>query len=113
MTRRRPAEVMPRYGLPPTLLPANVVSAAFDDLTGAFEVRLERRVVRSVDRYQVRYKEVVKGVLSAGCVARLSGVSVKKGLWIPVSRIEANGEVLRFHVGPVVKRLPASAFDAP
>jgi hypothetical protein len=112
MRQRRPEEVMPAYGLPEALLPAEVVSARFDDATGAFEVLLAGDVVRQVDRYRVRYRSPLRGVLSAGAVHGLKGVSVKRGLWVPVGAIEKRGDRLVFKVGPVTKSLPATAFDA-
>lgn len=111
MRESRPDEVMPAHGLPATLLPSEVVRSLFDDATGAFEVTLAAAVVRRIDRFDVRYKARIAGVLEQGRVHSLSGVAVKRGLWIPLSSIAAEGDRLVFHVGPVRKSLPRAAFD--
>ena len=102
--------VLAEHGLPPGLLPSNPIAVHFDASSGDFDVQLAASVERMITKYPVRYDTRIRGNLQRGAVRRLSGVKVKKGLWLPVSAIEVAGDTLVFAVGPIRKALPASAF---
>lgn len=99
------------HGLPTGLLPHNVAAVELDP-SGRFRVALTEGVERTVESYRVRYGTEIRGTMTHGRIDGLSGVQVKRGLWIRVSAMTADGDQLIFSVGPVKKRLPASAFSA-
>jgi len=106
-----PDAVMADHGFPPGLLPRPVTRALFDSDRGTFEVTLREKVVRQVDRFRVRYDKVIRGQIAEGVITGLVGVKAKRGLWFPVTAIEAKGELLAFRVGPVVKHIPTRALS--
>jgi hypothetical protein len=96
------------HDLPPGLLPGGITSATLSGT--AFEVHLARPVERVVEGDRVWYDTTVRGELTRGRIERLSGVKVKKLLWVPVTAIRADGADLVFAVGPLSERVPRGAF---
>ena len=94
------------------LEPDAVVAVEYDERSGQFEVRLGRPIDRTVEGHAVHYKVRLTGRLSAGRIEQLAGVQVKKGLWLPVSAMQVDGDGVIFSVGPVRQRIAARAFEA-
>jgi hypothetical protein len=98
------------HGLPAGLLPDNVSTVDHDPSTGHFSVVLTATATRTIESYSVRYATIISGVLAHGRVERLKGVQVKRGIWIHVSTMVAEGDTVVVSVGPIKKRLSVSSF---
>jgi hypothetical protein len=104
-------EFLVENGLPGGLLPETASAYDFDEATGAFTVRLPGRQERRLAGHRIRYDAALGGRVAHGRLDALTGVRARgPGLWIKVKTIEARGEQLRFHVGPVTRDLPARHF---
>lgn len=105
-------ELLPLYGFPKGLLPNNVKSYTLSD-DGSFEIELESECYVKFDLL-VYYDKKIKGKLSYGSVADVSGIQAKKlFLWVSVTGIKANqgSETIDFYVGILSETLPAQQFQ--
>ena len=98
-------------GFPETLLPDCIAADDFDEGTGVFTVTLQRKVDLEVEGIKVHYAKQIKGTIRKGRIEGLSGVQVKKGLWFPISRIDADDAELTFHVSKFTQKIPRSAWS--
>lgn len=98
-------------GFPGSLLPSCTVDGAIDDSSGRFRVTLAREVIVHVDGFPVRYAKTISGIVAMGSLTEMSGVHVKKILWLRVRSIHAEPEHLKFKVAGVAKRIPRTAWD--
>lgn len=101
---------MQRFGFPGSLLPECMTDGDFDEATGRFSVTLARKVQLDVDGIPVHYDRVVSGIIRQGSITDLGGVQAKRGLWVKVGAILADGADLVFKAGPFKKAIPRSAW---
>ncbi|XP_006651712.2 uncharacterized protein LOC102702550 [Oryza brachyantha] len=107
-------DLLPKYGLPRGLIPDSVASYTFDEATGAFEIRLSGTCYVWFGSHLVYYEKTVRGRLTYGAIADLSGIQAKKlFLWVSVTGIVAHPDqgTVEFQVGFISEALPASQFD--
>ena len=102
--------VLVEHGLPPRLLPDNVVASAWDPATGALEATLAAKVRAAFDGIPVRYATHVRATVRQGHIAELRGVEARFALWVNLTAIHHEGDRLAFAVGRIQKRLPLAAF---
>uniref|UniRef100_J3LRS0 DUF538 family protein n=1 Tax=Oryza brachyantha TaxID=4533 RepID=J3LRS0_ORYBR len=96
------------------LIPDSVASYTFDEATGAFEIRLSGTCYVWFGSHLVYYEKTVRGRLTYGAIADLSGIQAKKlFLWVSVTGIVAHPDqgTVEFQVGFISEALPASQFD--
>ncbi|KAK8952554.1 hypothetical protein KSP39_PZI004315 [Platanthera zijinensis] len=103
---------LPKYGLPPGLLPDSVVSYSVGS-SGEFEVEFSSPCyVKFSDL--VHYEKKVKGRLSYGAITDLEGILLKKVFfWVPITGIVADphGATLNFQIGFLSEKLPVALFE--
>jgi len=104
-------EQMVAFGFPGTLMPACMVDGAIDERSGRFRVELAREVMLEIAGFPVRYATRITGVIQNGALTQMSGVKIKKGLWLGLSSIHASGDHLTFTVGALSKNIPRSEWD--
>ncbi|XP_073003882.1 uncharacterized protein At5g01610-like [Typha latifolia] len=102
-------QILKEFDLPGGILPEGVQSYLLRK-DGTFDVYLDGKCEFKVaDKYLVRYKRKISGMVEAGLVKDLDGVSVKVlFLWVGISKVERAGDEIRFYVGPI----PAASFPA-
>jgi len=103
-------EQMRAYGFPGTLMPACMVDGDIDEQTGRYRVKLAREVIIEIEGFPVRYATTITGVIRDGSLTEMSGVKIKKGLWLRLSSIHVQGEHLKFKVGAFSKNISRSAW---
>ena len=102
--------VLTQHGLPPRLLPDNVVAGSWDPATAVLTVTLAAKVRAAFGGIPVRYAKQIRAVVRAGHIPELEGVEARFALWLTVTAIHGEGETLAFSVGRIRKRLPLAAF---
>jgi len=105
-------EEMRAYGFPGDLMPACMVDGEIDAQTGRYRVELAREVILEVGGFPVRYATIITGVIANGSLTQMSGVKIKKGLWLRLSSIHVEGEHLKFKVGAFSKNIPRSEWES-
>ncbi|KAF5748811.1 hypothetical protein HS088_TW04G00771 [Tripterygium wilfordii] len=106
-------DLLPQYGFPRGLIPANAKSYTLEDDTGSFTIHLEAPCYVQFDQL-VWYDKIIKGRLTYGAVHDVSGIQAKKlFLWLPVTGIEVDKDagMLEFYVGALSEKLPAKQFQ--
>lgn len=108
-------DVLRRNGLPIGLIPKVVKSYTLHD-SGVFEVNLDKPCYTKFEN-PVYYDTLIKGNLSYGQIAGLSGVQAKElFLWFPVKVIRVDipsTGFIYFDVGVIYKQLSISLFENP
>ena len=110
-TLEKVERVLAEHDLPVRLLPRSIRSGEIDEATGAFDVELDAETERTFEGIRVSYARRVRGRIRDRAVDDLNGVKAKRGIWVPVTAIRAEGASLVFSVGPASKALPRSAFE--
>eukprot|EP00243_Klebsormidium_subtile_P007003 TRINITY_DN3059_c0_g2_i1.p2 TRINITY_DN3059_c0_g2~~TRINITY_DN3059_c0_g2_i1.p2 ORF type:complete len:127 (-),score=11.06 TRINITY_DN3059_c0_g2_i1:369-749(-) len=103
-------------GLPAHLLPHNVVSYAYSETDGSFEVRFTHEVVTEIANEDVKFEEVIKGKMKELALFDLSGVKTKQFFWLTIGAITRparDSDKIYFKVGPLNSGIPVSAFKEP
>ncbi|KAJ6793348.1 uncharacterized protein M6B38_113885 [Iris pallida] len=105
-------DLLPKYGLPPGLLPDNVQSFSLSQ-NGRFSVQLQSRCQIEFD-YLVSYDADISGTLKYGSIRDLKGVHARKFLiWFDVDAIKVDlppSDYVYFEVGWITKKLDAEQF---
>ncbi|MQL91271.1 hypothetical protein Taro_023887 [Colocasia esculenta] len=107
-------EVLPRYGLPPGLLPDAVASYSLGG-DGRFVVELDRpSCYVQFGPFLVYYERHITGVLVMGSIRDLAGIQVQRRfLWVGVGEIKVDlppTDSIYFQVGWITKRLSVEEF---
>ncbi|WVZ88828.1 hypothetical protein U9M48_035298 [Paspalum notatum var. saurae] len=104
-------EMLERYDLPRGILPAGVVGYELR-ADGSFEVYFPQTCeFLLAEKWLVRYEARVSGVVAAGKITALQGISVKVlFLWLAVGEVDRAGDTLSFYIGPVSTSFPLSDF---
>ncbi len=99
------------HGFPAGLLPDCITADEFDESTGAFVVTLGKKVQVTIDGFPVHYAKTITGIIKPDRIQKLKGVKAKKGLWIPITGIQARADDLLFLVGPIKQPVSRAAFQ--
>lgn len=106
-------EILPKFGLPAGLLPANVMSYSLSE-DGSFVVELEKTCYIHFD-YVVYYEKKITGKLKYGSISGLDGIQVKKlFLWLDVDQIKVDlppSDSIYFQVGIINNKLDVGQFQ--
>ncbi|KAK6135071.1 hypothetical protein DH2020_031192 [Rehmannia glutinosa] len=109
-----PYEALQQYNFPVGLLPKGATGYSLSRATGEFTAYLNGSCSFALENssYQLKYKPVIKGVISRGRLQKLSGVSVKVlVLWLDIVEVKRNDEDLEFSVGITSANFPVSNFE--
>ncbi|KAI4386294.1 hypothetical protein MLD38_004238 [Melastoma candidum] len=115
LSSRTVYELLPKYGLPPGLLPSSVVSynLSSSDDEGLFVVRLSGPCYIQFD-YLVYYDEEITGKLRYGSITELKGIQVQRFFfWLDVDEIRVDlppADCIYFQVGLINKKLDVDQF---
>ncbi|OAY64071.1 hypothetical protein ACMD2_10958 [Ananas comosus] len=105
-------DVLPKFGLPPGLLPNTVASYSLS-ADGDFVVELEAPCYVQFSDL-VYYEKTIKGKLSYGAISDLSGIQAKKlFVWLSVTGIVAHPDSrsIEFQVGFISESLSVDQFE--
>ncbi|XP_021891143.1 uncharacterized protein LOC110809579 [Carica papaya] len=105
-------DILPKYGFPKGLLPANVKSYNLST-ESVFTIELEEPCYVNFEKL-VFYDRKITGKLRYGSVSEVSGIQAKLAfIWVSVSAIEvdSNSDMLEFFVGFISKKFPAKEFE--
>ncbi|KAL2238997.1 uncharacterized protein LOC105163110 [Sesamum indicum] len=105
-------EALEQYNFPVGLLPRGATGYRLNPETGEFSAYLNGSCSFTLENsYELRYKPVIKGVISEGRLQKLSGVSVKVVLlWLNIVEVKRNNENLEFSVGFTSANFPVRNF---
>lgn len=93
-------EVLESYDFPVGLLPKGATGYELDERSGKFTVYFEGTCIFGIKSYDLRYKSMIKGVISRGKLAKLRGISVKIELvWLRITEVTRDGDDIHFYVG--------------
>ncbi|KAK4418118.1 hypothetical protein Salat_2224500 [Sesamum alatum] len=109
-------EALEEYKFPAGLLPRGATGYSLNRETGEFSAYLNGSCSFTLENsYELRYKPVIKGVISEGRLQKLSGVSVKVVvLWLNIVEVKRENENLEFSVGFTSANFPVRNFkDCP
>ncbi|XP_020578488.1 uncharacterized protein LOC110023417 [Phalaenopsis equestris] len=105
-------ELLPKYGLPPGLLPNTVTSFSLAS-NGEFEVNLAAECYVNFE-YLVYYKPKITGVIRYGEIDDLKGIQVRRFfIWFDVDAIKVDlppTNYIYFDVGLITKKLSVGQF---
>ncbi|CAN4093048.1 unnamed protein product [Withania somnifera] len=106
-------EELQRYDFPIGILPKGVKDYKLNTKTGEFSAYLNSTCSFKLENsYQLKYKAVIKGVISKGRLRKLSGVSVKVVLlWLNIVEVRRKGNDLEFSVGLTSANFPIGNFE--
>ncbi|PKI73626.1 hypothetical protein CRG98_006000 [Punica granatum] len=105
-------DLLPKYGFPRGLIPNNVKSYNLSD-DGSFEIQLGRPCYVHFDEL-VYYDRRIKGKMSYGSAAGVSGIQAKKlFVWVSVTAIQVDSAsgMMEFYVGALSEKLPMKQFE--
>ncbi|KAG1368799.1 hypothetical protein COCNU_14G012670 [Cocos nucifera] len=106
-------ELLPKYGLPPGLLPDTVKSFQLAD-DGSFVVELEGPCYVEFE-YLVYYEPRITGVVKYGSIEDLQGIQVRRFfIWFDVESIKVDlppSDYIYFDVGWITKKLTVGQFE--
>ncbi|KAL6515965.1 hypothetical protein OROGR_019270 [Orobanche gracilis] len=102
-----------QYNFPVGLLPKGATDYSLNPATGEFSAYLNGTCSFTLENsYQLKYKPVIKGVISRGRLQELSGVSVKVlVIWLNIVEVKREEENLQFSVGITSENFPVSNFQ--
>ncbi|XP_021906936.1 uncharacterized protein LOC110821407 [Carica papaya] len=104
-------EILQQYGLPKGLLPEGVTRYELNKETGEFAAYMDGTCSFPIQSYNLRYKQVIRGVISNRRVSNLSGVSVKVFFfWLNIVQVVLDGDELLFSVGIASTSFPVTNF---
>ncbi|KAL3644755.1 hypothetical protein CASFOL_009935 [Castilleja foliolosa] len=108
-----PYKALQQYNFPVGLLPKGATGYTLNSSTGEFSVRLNGSCSFALENsYQLKYKPVIKGVISRDRIQNLSGVSVKVlVMWLNIVEIKRDDEKLEFSVGITTADFPVGNFE--
>ncbi|KAL0389652.1 UNVERIFIED_CONTAM: hypothetical protein Scaly_0322300 [Sesamum calycinum] len=109
-------EALEQYNFPMGLLPRGATGYSLNPDTGEFSAYLNGSCSFTLENsYELRYKPVIKGVISEGRLQKLSGVSVKVVVvWLNIVEVKRKNENLEFSVGFTSANFPVRNFkDCP
>ncbi|KAL6564171.1 hypothetical protein OROMI_015621 [Orobanche minor] len=106
-------EALQQYDFPVGLLPKGATGYSLNPATGEFSAYLNGSCSFTLENsYQLKYKPVIKGVISRGRLQELSGVSVKVLLiWLNIVEVKREEENLEFSVGITSENFRVSNFE--
>ncbi|GFQ04122.1 uncharacterized protein at5g01610 [Phtheirospermum japonicum] len=112
-TKASPYEALQQYNFPVGLLPKGATGYSLNPATGEFSAHLNGSCSFALENsYQLKYKPVIKGVISQGRLQKLSGVSVKVlVMWLNIVEIKRDDENLEFSVGITSADFPVRNFE--
>ncbi|XP_008796677.1 uncharacterized protein LOC103712069 [Phoenix dactylifera] len=106
-------ELLPKYGLPPGLLPDTVTSFQLSN-DGRFVVELEGACYVEFE-YLVYYEPRITGVVKYGSIEDLQGIQVRRFfIWFDVEAIKVDlppSDFIYFDVGWITKKLSVGQFE--
>ncbi|KAL5765233.1 hypothetical protein ACOSP7_017516 [Xanthoceras sorbifolium] len=105
-------DILPKFGLPPGLLPNSVTDYTLHD-DGRFVVVLSGPCYVQFD-YLVYYEKTISGKLGYGSITDLNGIQVQRFfLWFDVDEIKVDlppSDSIYFQVGLINKKLDVGQF---
>lgn len=106
-------EALQQYNFPAGLLPEGATGYSLNRSTGEFSAYLNNSCSFTLENsYELKYKPVIKGVISQGRLQKLSGVSVKVVLlWLNIVGVKRSSDELEFSVGFTSANFPVSNFE--
>ncbi|KAG8389505.1 hypothetical protein BUALT_Bualt02G0236400 [Buddleja alternifolia] len=106
-------ESLQKYNFPVGLLPKGATGYSLNQATGEFSAYLNGSCSFTLENsYELKYKPVIKGVISEGRLQKLSGVSVKVVvMWLNIVEVKRNNDNLEFSVGFTSAIFPVDNFE--
>ncbi|KAK9692413.1 hypothetical protein RND81_09G262500 [Saponaria officinalis] len=104
-------DILPEYNIPKGILPNVPNSYSLSKSDGRFTVQLDHPCYVKFDDQLVYYSPVIKGRLSYGKVSHVSGIQARMFfIWVSVSGMDIQNDMVAFHVGAFTQKLPAHQF---
>ncbi|XP_051131383.1 uncharacterized protein LOC127251646 [Andrographis paniculata] len=106
-------DLLPLFNLPKGLLPMDIKSYSLSPSDGSFRVELSSHPCYvHFDANLVYYDKIITGKLGLGKVTEVSGIQAKKlFLWVSVTAIAVDGEMIEFRVGALSQKFPVEDFQ--
>ncbi|KAL9248417.1 hypothetical protein vseg_021741 [Gypsophila vaccaria] len=104
-------DILPEYNIPKGIFPNVPNSYTLSKSDGCFTVRLDHPCYVKFEDQLVYYAPVIKGKLSYGKVSHVSGIQARMFfIWVTVSGLDIQNDMVVFHVGALTQKLPAQQF---
>ncbi|KAE9598240.1 hypothetical protein Lalb_Chr15g0078481 [Lupinus albus] len=92
-------DILEQYDFPVGLLPKGATDYKLNPNNGKFTAYLNQTCSFYIHSYELRYKSIIKGVISKDKLAKLNGVSVKVELvWLKIVEVTRISDELEFSV---------------